>query len=230
MSLYKTYDSQTDSLALEVISGKEDITTNIWSSDIKMHFSVGLPGIVWFDTFRTVEYEVLDYRWDGPRYQEVMIQDSTSDTKTRGGRKGRVAGALIGTMIMPGIGTVIGAAVGTGRKENSRTQGVNRSHIETQEGPVVAQMRLRNIANDEIINIGFKCTSSLDTRIRNNITVNLDNDVIDYTAPAYLPEPEQPKETKDTKDILTQIRELKELLDDGAITQEEYEMLKKKLL
>ena len=130
---------------------------------------------------------------------------------------------------MPGVGTLIGAAVGTGRKERSTTQGTNRSHIETQEIPVVAQMKLRNLANDEIINIGFNCTASLDARIRNNITVNLDTDVIDYTAPAYLPEPEK-TETNDTGDILAKIRELKQLLDDGAISQEEYEILKKKLL
>ena len=229
MSLMNLFDSETKAIELEMTAGKDDIVpNNLFMSKIKMYFSEGMPGIVWFDYSKTKEYEVLDYQWNGPGYQQVMIHDNDSSTRTKGGRKGRVAGAIIGTILMPGIGTVIGAAVGTGKKEVSNTRGQTVSHIETKEIPVPASMKLRNLQNDTIVNIGFQCTAELDARIRNNIAANLDPGYyIDVESPQALPEPEPEKETKD---VLAQLRELKSLLDDGAITQDEYDALKKKIL
>lgn len=229
MSLMKLFDSETDTIELDITGGREDLgVSNVFMSDVKMYFTEGLPGIVWFDYSRRKEFEVLDYQWNGPRYQDVVVNDNASTTKTRGGRKGRVAGAIIGTMLMPGIGTVIGAAVGTGRKEVSNTKGQTISHVETQEVPVIATMKLRDLDRDQVVNIAFRCTSSLDARIRNNVTVNLDPGVyIDFGEPEYLPEPEKEPETKD---VISQLKELMTLLDQGAITREEYEVLKKKIL
>ena len=228
MSLINILDPDTDSIDLKLTGGKEAVSNSYFSDQTKMFFNTGLPGIIWFDYSAKKEYEVLDYHWNGPRYQDVMIQDNDSSTHTRGGRKGRVAGAIIGTMLMPGIGTVIGAAVGTGRKEDSRTRGQTISHIETKEVPVDAFMKLRDLERDQIINISFQCTSALDVKIRNNITINLEPGAyIDFPEPELLPEPEKEPETKD---VISQLKELKALLDDGAISKEEYEVLKKKII
>lgn len=222
-------NKNSESIGLDITGGKEDLgVSTVFASDVKMYFTEGLPGIVWFDYSRRKEYEVLDYQWNGPRYQDVIVNDNQATTRTNAGRKGRVAGAIIGTILMPGIGTVIGAAVGTGKKEVSNTQGQTTSHVETREVPVIASMKLRDLEHDQIVNIAFRCTSSLDARIRNNITLNLDpSGYIDFGEPELLPEPEKEPETKD---VLSQLRELKSLLDDGAITREEYEALKKKIL
>ena len=239
MSLFRVYESDARSISLEVLAGQEDISVNKYSKDLDMCYQEGMPGIIWFNGNRRREFEVLDYQWSGPRYQDVMIQDNSSNTKTKTKRKGRVAGALIGTVLLPGIGTVIGAAVGTGRKEDSDTRGQTISHIETKEVPVTAHMKLRDLYNDELIHISFKCTSQIDARIRNNIAANLeaiDTYVID--GERSLPEPEEAKEepayieTKaaDTTDVVSKLRELKQLLDDGVITREEFDALKKKII
>ena len=236
MTLFNYLDSDVRSFDIDLISGKDRIISGWYTTNNKIYYSEGVPGIVWFSSARNQEYEVLDYQWNGPRYQDVMIQDNLSTTKTKSKRKGRVAGALIGTVLLPGVGTVIGAAVGTGRKEDTDTRGQTVSHIETQEIPVAATMKLRDISSDELIHISFRCTSEMDARIRNNIASNLeliDTYVIDEPVKfidVKAEKPETAKETKDTRDVLSQIRELKQLLDEGAISKEEFELLKKKIL
>ena len=89
-------------------------------------------------------------------------------------------------------------------------------------------MKLRDLERDQIVHVSFQCTSPMDARIRNNITINLeDGAYINFDEPMLLPEPENEPETKD---VITQLRELKTLLDEGAITQEEYDTLKKKII
>lgn len=228
MSLLNILDPDTDSIELKLTGGKDAVSKNAFSSNIRMFFNTGLPGIIWFDYNTKKEYEVLEYTWSGPRYQDVMIQNNDSSTQTRGGRKGRLAGAIIGTILMPGLGTVIGAAVGTGKKEDSNTRGQTISHVETREVPVNAYMKLRDLERDQLVNISFECTSEMDVRIRNNITLNLEQGAyIEFDQPELLPEPESEPETKD---VISQLKELKALLDDGAISKEEYEVLKKKII
>ncbi|MDO4416411.1 MAG: hypothetical protein Q4C20_15170, partial [Erysipelotrichaceae bacterium] len=188
-----------DSIRLDVFSGKEAISTGIFNTDIKMYFNKGIPGILWFDRGHTREYEVLDYWWEGPKYQDLMITDNNSRTKIRGGRKGRVTGAVVGSILAPGVGTLIGAAVGTGKKETVKTRGQTVMRMETQEIPAVANMKLRDVSRDQIITIGFMCTSDVDARIRNSITCNLEADkyaeYVDPT-PESLPAPEPERSRK----------------------------------
>ncbi len=123
MTIINKYDRDVRCVTLDVTGGRESVSDSLFSQELNMFYSLIVPGIVWFDRNGDREFEVVDYRWDGPRYQDVMIQDNNSNTSTKGGRKGRIAGALIGTLIAPGIGTVIGAAIGTGKKEDSSTRG-----------------------------------------------------------------------------------------------------------
>lgn len=232
MTLMNYNDGDIKSVWLDVIGGREAVISSFFSagSGLTMYYSLSMPGIVWFER-NGREFEVVDYDWNGPRFQDVMIQDNESNTQTKGGRKGRLAGALIGTLIAPGIGTVIGAAVGTGRKEDANTRGQTISHIETREIPVIAYLHLRDLYNDDILQVSFRCTSELDARIRNHIAVNLTS--LEYDAviePEVLPLPEQTESTQKATDLLAQLRELKQLLDDGAISEEEYAVLKKKIM
>ena len=261
MSFLQSFNDPVQSVELSGVNGWQDIVTDRRSGSVTMFYGEGIPGIVWFDRRHSREYEVLEYQWDGPRYQDVMVHDQVSNTETRGKRKGRLAGALIGTILMPGVGTISGAAVGTGRREVSDTRGHTRSHIETQEIPVAAYMRLRDLFTDEHVTISFPCTAGIDARIRNNITLNLD---ADYGDGMYIDSGEKPREIPEStwgrvvyedmgrepeyidvpvnvnkraeasgssrSDLLAQLRELKDLLDEGAISESEYEMLKRQLL
>lgn len=229
MTIIDKYDRDVRSVTLDVTGGRESVSDSLFSKELNMFYSLSVPGIVWFDRKGDREFEVVDYRWDGPRYQDVMIQDNSSNTSTKGGRKGRLAGALIGTIIAPGIGTVIGAAIGTGRKDNSETRGQTISHTETREVPVTAFLHLRNLDTDDIVQLSFRCTSMQDATIRNHIAVNLTS--IEYDPePEPVMIPEHPGKTENAKDLLSQLKELKQLLDDEAITEEEYAVLKKKLM
>ena len=228
MTLMKSVNAKSSEVKIRIISGRQDLNKDLVFDTVHMSFCEAIPGIVYFGYYADKEYEVLHYEWDGPRYENYMIQDQNSHTHTSGGRKGRQTGAIIGTILMPGLGTVIGAAVGTGKKEDSNTHGQATSHMETKEVWAPAKMKLRELTTDRIVNITFQCTSELDTKIRNNITVNLD--AVDYidVSPKAIPFEETAR--PENKDVLAQIRELKSLLDDGAITQEEYELLKKKII
>ncbi len=228
MTLMNFMDSDTRSVTLDVTGGREAVSASMFSSELKMYYSLSMPGIVWFDRSGR-EFEVVDYEWSGPRFQDVMIQDNNSNTQTHGGRKGRLAGALIGTLIAPGIGTVIGAAVGTGRKENSNTRGQTISHVETREVPVAAYLHLRNLDTDDIVQLSFRCDSQLDATIRNHVAINLTS--LDYDPqPQIISIPEHTEKKEDAASLLAQLKELKELLDAEAITEEEYAVLKKKLM
>lgn len=49
MPLMKPFDSAVETIELDITGGKEDLGVNtIFMSDVKMYFSDGLPGIVWF--------------------------------------------------------------------------------------------------------------------------------------------------------------------------------------
>ncbi len=221
---------RSSSMEVKLFSGREDVSNRKFSDTNVIRWQEGMPGIVWFDRNYDRAFEVLDYRWDGPHFQEVMIQDNTSDTTTGSKRKGRVAGALIGTLIMPGIGTVIGAAVGTGKKQESNTRGKTISHIERQEVPVSAYMRLRDLSNDMVYTIGFEADSALDARIRNQIACNLEPlEEVTYIEETYEEPVRMIEQRKDEDDVLKKIRELKGLLDEGAISEEEYAVLKRRL-
>ncbi len=229
MTIINKHDRDVRSLTLDVTGGREAVSDSLFSQELNMFYSLSFPGIVWFGRNAGQEFEVVDYRWDGPRYQDVMIQDNSSNTSTKGSRKGRIAGALIGTLIAPGIGTVIGAAIGTGRKDNSETKGQTISHTEVREVPVTAFLHLRNLDTDDIVQLSFRCTSMQDATIRNHIAVNLTS--IEYDPePEPVMIPEHTEKEENAKDLLAQLKELKQLLDDEAITEEEYAVLKKKLM
>lgn len=49
MSLLNILDPDTDSIELKLTGGKEAVSKNAFSSNIRMFFNTGLPGIIWFD-------------------------------------------------------------------------------------------------------------------------------------------------------------------------------------
>ena len=211
-------------IIIEVTGGQEDVSSRRNAGELHMHYDEGMPGIIWFDRDYERVFEVIDYQWQGPAYRDYVIEHREEENDGLfSNRKGRVTGAIIGTMIAPGIGTVLGAAVGTGKKRDRHSY--SESRVETREIRTNAVMKLRDITNDEIIRITFLCDNDIDARIRNNVTVNLEAE--DEYFP--IPEEEAPAPAAED-DMIAKIRELKDLLDSGAIDEEEYRLLKKKLI
>lgn len=90
-----------------------------------------LSGEVYFNYDDSVLYKIISYDWKGPDY-EFMTTSNTKGSEnsetTKKGKSGKMAtGALIGTVLFPGVGTIVGAAIGAGGKGKSKTQSMNES-------------------------------------------------------------------------------------------------------
>lgn len=180
-------------------------------------------GLVYFNSDENSLYELIGYEWNGPVYvtaTKSQTVDTGNSQTTKKGKSGKMAaGAIIGTLLMPGIGTAVGAAIGAGGKSNSSTQSNNSSTTErlTQqvEQPTTAILKFRKVGSGMIFPITIECSSHIDTQIR----------CFQISSPQAAT-----KLSKDVSESLKAIKALKELLDMGAITQEEFEIKKKQIL
>lgn len=146
--------------------------------------------------------------WDGKKTvsytSSIASGSSTSNTK----RKGRVLGAAIGTAIAPGVGTVIGAAYGTGNKK-TKTETVGSVDTIEREQETFSNIKLTLKYKDGIMkDVLYKC--------------------LEKDAQVIIGLVEQ--ESYDDSNSIQMIKDLKELLDIGAITQEEFDTKKAELL
>ncbi len=48
MPLMKPFDSAVETIELDITGARKTLESPIFMSDVKMYFSDGLPGIVWF--------------------------------------------------------------------------------------------------------------------------------------------------------------------------------------
>lgn len=178
-------------------------------------------GTVYFNQNSEDNFTLLEYLWNGPKYQHTTNTTSnTSGSEKTNGKSGKMmTGAVIGTLLMPGVGTAVGAAIGAGGKKkkqlNSSTVSTSTSHSIEEFTP--ATIKLKNNGTGEYVSIVIACNTIIDSQIKGF---------------RFFPEREQTTQSisKDATDALKGIKALKELLDMGAITQDEFEQKKKQLL
>lgn len=211
----------TKKVNLIVTSGKQFLNMGIFSALICMkkdeEGNIILGNLPY-------KFEILEYSWEGARYQTTTstVTKEKGDSKSKGNekRKGRVAGAVIGTVLFPGVGTVIGASLGTGKKENGKTSFSNTGNTSTTTKDVEvksnATLKFKNLENGEVFVIGFQCDSKMDAELQNFcIPSNRENIA------------ENISQQKSNVELL---KEYKELLDMGIITEDEFLQKKKELL
>ena len=176
-------------------------------------------GSVYFNQNGNDSFTLLEYIWNGPRYQTVTnTVSNTSGTKTTKGKSGKMAtGAVIGTLLLPGVGTAVGAAIGASgkRKQNLNTATVSSEASQSVEELTPATIRLKNNNTGEYVSIVIACNTIVDSQIKGF---------------RFFPETTTPSISANTADALGEIKSLKELLDMGALTQEEFDHKKKQLL
>lgn len=176
-------------------------------------------GTVYFDKNVNEAYILLNYWWNGPRFDMVTRTVTTTNTKSKTkGKTGRIAGgAVVGTLLMPGIGTAVGAVAGAGGRKKSKSYSTTISNDvqHSQELNTPATLRLKNLYTNEYINIVITCNTVIDSQIK---------------CFQFMTEQSKPELVKDTTDSLKGIKALKELLDMGGITQEEFDTKKRQLL
>ena len=170
------FDKSKDSMTLSVIAGQKNFDGAVsfsGSLTLKQHpsgtvYTSGKNG--------PTVYAIVGYEWNGPEYKSVTTTNEKTIRrgveKSRTKRTGRVTGAVVGTFILPGVGTAIGAMMGTGNKK-----WINRSRgIETHAGttsttdvetPSTAYMTLRNIKTGETFTFSFRCDSKINVDVMN---------------------------------------------------------------
>ena len=141
---------------------------------------------------------------------EVKIDEKINEktqTKNVGKRKGVITRSVVGTILMPGVGTVVGGL--TAKKENKiqsiTTQDIKRKIVLIQNTPY--QSLLKITYSEELF-------SKLKSIINNN------TETVEETI--Y-------KEER-TDNGLSDLIALKELFDPGIITQEDFDAKKKQIL
>lgn len=144
---------------------------------------------------------ILSVRID-EQVQEVTT--SNKKTKEKEKRKNVLGRSIVGTILMPGVGTVIGAAtakkVKSGNENSTSTtsQNIIRKIIITRDDPYVSTFELP--FSDSLYK---KIQSILNSKIQETKSDTLDSETMD------------------------KLLKLKTLLDEGILTQEEYESKKK---
>lgn len=180
-------------------------------------------GLVYFNTDESRLFELIDYSWNGPIFDVITQSQSNSNISTTTVKKGKsgkmAAGALIGTVLFPGVGTVVGAAIGAGGKSKNSTSGNNFSTgnqvTRRIEQPSIAILKLKHIGSGNVIPITIVCNSDIDAKIK---------------CFQFKPQQTASELSKQNIDMLKGIKALKELYDMGALSEEEYEKKKSQLL
>ncbi|WP_035053189.1 SHOCT domain-containing protein [Carnobacterium pleistocenium] len=212
---------------LQIKSGREKIGVGFTGlGEMKQNED----GLIYFNKKNPVYFEYLEYTFDGPVYNTVVESRQNGMSSTKGkdkskqkGKSGKVVGgAILGTLLFPGVGTVVGAyAGGKGKNkkkgENSSVTKDSSQSIETQrqvEVPSIATLRFKNVETSEEFSIQIVCDSLKNAQLINFKTTKPKNTIL----------------VDDSKSFLDQIKEYKELFDLNIISQEEFNKKKAELL
>lgn len=145
-----------------------------------------------------------------PHY--VTDYEVTTESEETGRVGGHAGAAAIGGLIGGTTGAVIGSSLG--REINSTTVSHSSNSAQEREVPSTALITIESIDGDKV-----------------KIAGQYYEDDIIIMKKYFLVEQEQEKETvKDDRNIVSKIKELKKMMDNEIITQEEFELGKKKLL
>lgn len=179
-------------------------------------------GNIYFNKNIASYYVITDYIWNGAEYDTITAttsKEKNNSKTTKNGKSLKIgAGAILGNMIAPGPGgLLVGAAIGAGGKGKSYTKG-DKAQTSTQqsknvEKDTIATLTFCALDSGKTYKLSFKCNTTLDSKIRCfNIAPNKETSV------------------NNISQSLEGLKALKELLDMGAITQEEFDAKKNQIL
>lgn len=176
-------------------------------------------------------YYLLSTEFNGPTYKTVFdrktsgnsITDSESDTVKKG-KSGRVtAGALIGTAIFPGVGTVVGAYAGSKGKDKKKKKRRSETEHNSKTSETTKEVEMKSLAKIVLYRISDQrtITLTLDAYTKDyNELLSLQIHEPDFTETSNS---ENDETTVSRGDAIAKLKEMKELLDLGILSKDEFE-------
>ncbi|MBP2621157.1 hypothetical protein ACVRXQ_11940 [Streptococcus panodentis] len=130
--------------------------SNQFASSTTVRKTVDGQYYIGFYTEDPVLYEFVGFEFAGSTIKERT--KTTGKTKQQGRSGSVVGGAAIGTVLAPGVGTIIGGMAGGARKKKGT---INSTSVTTQEEkPGTAKVMLRNAVTGELKTIKTKLTNA----------------------------------------------------------------------
>lgn len=202
------------SAMLFIINGYKELGLSSQSVIIKQRSDGG----VYFNDDNRIYYSMIAYEWNGPEYNKIINASgqtsSNSETKKKGKALKIGLGAVIGSAFGP-AGMLVGGAMGAGSKGKAKTVGAastNSTTVERQvENATIAFLTLENPETGESFKVSVKCNTDIDAKLKCFKIQTL------------------VKATGAVK-ALEEIKALKDLFDMGAISENEFDQMKQKIL
>ena len=188
------------------------------SSSMKANGNI--PGIAkWDDSLQVISIGPIGFSTivkyntiKGIEIIEDIKQISSTKIKGKEKRKGTLTRAAVGTLLMPGIGTLAGALTAkkesSGEKETTTSQQVTKTIRLTRDDPFKSILTF-----DYNVELECKLQNILDS----NSTQNIQSTNLETSSPT-------------NSSIADELKKLKDLLDDGVLTEEEFKIQKERLL
>ena len=204
-------------ITLTITAGKKELGLGMFSSTVVMRENDA--GLIYFDSLPERFFHLKSLDWDGAMYKDVIVDNTKSKSKTKTKHKGGLGGAVVGTLLMPGIGTAIGYAATRKKIENTKGNAKTVSTASQQEVNSPASIEMQDATTGETIVFGFECNTQISNELRN---FNWNEREITTS--------EVMEDVSNQKDKVALLKQYKELLDSDIITQEEFDQKKKELL
>lgn len=179
--------------------------------------SMGMSTIVKYDTIKDMQIH-------------ESVQEVTS-TKSKGKekRKGVMTRAAVGTILMPGVGTLAGALTAkkqsTGESESVTSQQVTRTIVLTRDDPFKTVLTIPYHPELEA-----KLRSILAENLAQTAAAEQIADTFPIEQPQMIEQSPQVEKNTSNISIADELIKLKELLDAGVLTEEEFATQKQRLL
>lgn len=215
----KLKQSITQKKVLQFTSSKKIVGVDFWNTISKLD-----TGDVVFTLNEPTHFRLTEVEFDGPTYREESHEDGKKVTKKK--RHG-LAGAAIGTVLMPGVGTIAGAMVGN---KNGKDKGTSSSHTTTTQIEEATNIRLI-LENTETHESAIVGVLGKQTDYQELLNFKAPAAIIADTPTQEAPvTPETANDSTSLSDEIAELRKLKELVDEGILTQEEFDAKKKLVL
>lgn len=170
-------------------------------------------------------YYLVGFEWAGPQYKVTSTTVTTGQDKQKGKKASTLGGAAIGSLVGP-MGTIVGAAVGASGKKKTDINRKSETTSTQEELDTTAYLIFVEKDDKRIKKDAITCNSTIAKEV-NSLTFTSEATAFGTTEIV-----EEVIETSDAlqSSVADEIRKFKELLDEGIITQEDFDTKKRELL